>query len=226
MQYRILFAEDEQILGALVKEALQKHGYDVLLVTNGSDVLAAYHKHRPQLCLLDIMLPGKDGYEACRQLRAIDAQVPVIFLTAKVQAGDVVEGFRAGANDYVRKPFSIEELLVRIESWLKEKYGRQEEEMADSYTIGNVTLYPNKQVLQTPGAEIALTHKETMILALLHRHRNNITGRDYLLEKVWGADTIHNSRSLDVYINRLRKYLADTPAQIVTLKGVGYRFIC
>lgn len=225
MQYRILFAEDEKILGALIKEALQKHGYDVMLITNGSDVLAAYHRHKPQLCLLDIMLPGKDGYEACTQLRALDAHVPIIFLTAKVQAGDVVAGFKAGANDYVRKPFSIEELLIRIESWLKEKHGRPAEEVPDSYAIGDVMFYPKKQVLQTPGAEIALTHKETMILALLNRHCNNIIGRDYLLEKVWGADTVHNSRSLDVYINRLRKYLTGTPAQIVTLKGVGYRFI-
>lgn len=226
MKYRILFVEDEKILGQLVKEALQKHGYDVRHITNGIDALEAFKSQRSHLCLLDIMLPGKDGYDVAQQIRSLDNNVPILFLTAKVQAANVIEGFKAGCNDYIRKPFSMDELLMRMDNWLKEKYGQKEQEVVESYEIGNYTFYPLRQLLQAPESTVSMTHKESVILTLLYTHRNSMLGRDYLLEKVWGSNTIYNSRSLDVYINRLRKYFINTPFRIITLKSIGYRFIC
>lgn len=226
MNATILFVEDEKILGRLVAEALEKQGYEVVLLTNGNDVLHAFRERKPQLCLFDVMLPGKDGFAVAQQVRNIDTRVPILFLTAKVQAADVVEGFKAGCNDYIRKPFSIDELLVRVQSWLKEKYGGHEPEPEDSYILGGIIFHPQKQLLEINDKKINLTYKESAVLALLYAHRNTIIGRDYLLQKVWADDTHYNSRTLDVYMNRLRKYFAGSSNKIITLKGIGYRFIC
>jgi len=226
MKQRILFVEDEKILGQLVKESLEKEGFEIKLITNGVDALQAYRDFKPNLCLLDIMLPGKDGYEVATQIRAIDKVVPIIFLTAKIQTADLVAGFNTGCNDYIRKPFSIDEVVVRINSWLAEKYGQQEKEPEAEVQIGDFRFVPGKQELHTPEDVIQLSHKDATILNLLYSHRNTIVSRDHLLQKVWGTDTIYNSRTLDVYINRLRKYFAGSQNKIITLKGVGYRFIC
>ncbi len=226
MKQRILFVEDEKILGQLVKESLEKEGFEIKLITNGVDALQAYRDFKPNLCLLDIMLPGKDGYEVATQIRAIDKVVPIIFLTAKIQTADLVAGFNAGCNDYIRKPFSIDEVVVRINSWLAEKYGQLDKEPDAEVLIGDFRFIPGKQELHTPIEVIQLSHKDATILNLLYSHRNTIVSRDHLLQKVWGTDTIYNSRTLDVYINRLRKYFAGSQNKIITLKGVGYRFIC
>lgn len=226
MIYRILYVEDEQILGQLVTGLLQKEGYEVKHVTSGDGTLQAYRSFKPHLCLLDVMLPGKDGFEIAEQIRKIDSQVPILFLTAKVQAADVVRGFKAGCNDYIRKPFNSEELLMRVNNWLNEKYGHSSMETADECVIGDLLFYPRQQILKGVSGEVALTHKESLLLQLLYTHRNNIVSREHLLQKVWGSETSYSSRTLDVYINRLRKYLDGTPNLIVTLKGIGYRFIC
>jgi DNA-binding response OmpR family regulator len=218
--------EDEKILGSLVVELIHKRGHEVKLVTNGGDALQAYRQFKPHLCLLDIMLPGKDGFEVARQLRAIDSAVPILFLTAKVDAADVVNGFNAGCNDYIRKPFNSDELLVRIDHWLKEKYRQLPTGEMENCMIGNAKFSPIRQVLETAAGNVELTHKETALLSLLYANRNNIVARDFILQKVWNNETGYNSRTLDVYINRLRKYLEKTSSQIVTLKGIGYRFIC
>jgi len=225
MRYRILYIEDELILGQLVTEALQKRNYDVLQITNGFDALKAYRDFAPHLCLLDVMLPGKDGFDVARQLRALDSRVPIIFLTAKVQVDDVVTGFATGGNDYIRKPFSIDELLARINTWLSEKHGEAAPQDQETYKAGAYTFIPAQQVLTTPHETISLTHKECVVLGILFNHRNKIVSRDYLQQKVWGVDTIYNSRTLDVYINRLRKHFAQGQNRILTLKGVGYKFI-
>lgn len=226
MSYRILYIEDEAILGKLVCETLQKQGYEVKQITNGTQALQAYKQYGPHLCLLDIMLPGKDGYEIAAQIRALDNKIPILFLTAKVQAADVVAGFNAGCNDYIRKPFSIDELVVRLQNWLNEKYERSPAQAASEYRIGPYIFQAAKQVLQTPDGVISLTHKEATLLEVLYNQRNNIVQREHLLQQAWGSNTIYNSRSLDVYINRLRKYFSNSPYQIITLKGIGYRFIC
>lgn len=225
MKFRILYVEDEQILGQLVSEALEKIGYEVRQITNGFDALQAYRDIKPHLCLLDIMLPGKDGYDVARQLRAVDSKVPILFLTAKVQVADVITGFNSGANDYIRKPFSIDELVVRINSWLNEKYGQTDRDGASVYTAGAFSFFPEKQLLVTPAETITLTYKESVVLSVLFAHSNKMVSRNYLQQKVWGTDTIYNSRTLDVYINRLRKYFGDSANKILTLKGVGYKLI-
>lgn len=225
MKYRILYVEDEKILGQLVCESLRNKGYEIMQVTNGDGASTAFRDLKPHLCLLDIMLPGKDGYEIAKHIRAFDKKTPILFLTAKVQVQDLVAGFNAGCNDYIRKPFSIDELDLRIRNWLSEKYGVQLVE-AESYHIDNYVFYPQKQLLATPLDTIQLTHKEAAILQLLYNHRNNIVSRDYLMQKVWNDNTVYNSRTLDVYINRLRKYFGNAPNRIITLKSIGYRFIC
>ncbi len=224
MKHRILYVEDEKILGQLVTEALEKHGYQVQQVKNGIDALSAYRSFGPHLCLLDIMLPGKDGYDVATQIRQLDSKIPIIFLTAKVQVNDVVAGFKTGCNDYIRKPFSIDELLVRIESWLQEKYGTHNNS-ATEYTAGNLLFQPQQLRLIISGREQAITYKEASILATLFAHHGQVVSRTHLMQATWGSETIYNSRSLDVYINRLRKYLTPCPVKILTLKGVGYKLI-
>jgi len=225
MKYRIMYVEDEKILGQLVTEALEKLGYEIKQVKNGADALATFKKTNPHLCLLDVMLPGKDGFDIATQIRELDSKVPIIFLTAKVQVNDVVNGFKTGANDYIRKPFSIDELAVRINSWLSEKYGNAIEDEMVEYTAGSFRFIPKRQTLQMPQGTIELTFKESMILSTLFAHRNQVVSRNHLMQKVWDSETIYNSRSLDVYINRLRKYFDNSPNKILTLKGVGYKFI-
>jgi len=225
MGVTILYVEDEQILGQLVAEALEKTGFDVQRISNGAEAIISFRTFEPHLCLLDIMLPGKDGYDVAVQIRQLDSRVPIIFLSAKIHAGDVIKGFKAGCNDYIRKPFSIEELTVRIDSWLKEKHGNNSPEEADEYEAGAYHFIPQKLLLLTPTGDITLTYKEAAILTGLFIHCNRPVSRSYLMQKAWNAETIYNSRSLDVYINRLRKYFNGSPNKIITLKGIGYRFI-
>ncbi len=172
------------------------------------------------------MLPGKDGYTVAEQVRVIDVHVPIIFLTARVQASDLVQGFKAGCNDYVRKPFHMEELLLRVENWLAVKYGTETPQQ-NNYIIGIFAFDPHKQLLSGKGRQIRLSHKETELLNVLYNYKNTIVSRDYILQKVWGSDSVYNSRTLDVYINRIRKYFKDdSHINLITLKGIGYRFIC
>lgn len=224
MTFRILYVEDEEVLGALVHEALEKAGYEVDRVTNGVDVWKSFKEFQPHLCLFDIMLPGKNGYDVARQIRSSDSRVPIIFLTAKIGSVDVVAGFEAGCNDYIRKPFNVEELKLRISTWLAERYGTADQNTEKEIMLDGYTFLPDQQILRNDG-DIKLSYKEAAVLHLLYQHRNNIIGRDHLLQKVWGTDTIYNSRSLDVYITRLRKYFSGTRNNIITLRGIGYRFL-
>ena len=226
MKRKILFVEDEMILGQLVRESLEKSGYDVLHVLNGSDALPAFNTYGPHLCLLDIMLPGTDGYTLAVQVRTLDAIVPLIFLTAKVQATDLVKGFSAGCNDYVRKPFNMDELLLRIENWMNVTYGTPDTTQKDTYKIGVYVFDKYRQLLSSHTQDTRLSHKESELLAILCSHRNTIVSRDHILQSLWGGYTVYSSRILDVYIARLRKYLKeDTHVEIITLRGIGYRLI-
>ncbi len=225
MQHKILYVEDEAVLGQLVKEALTKHGYDVLWQKNGDEAIREFKKYAPHLCLLDIMLPGTDGYDIATQIRAADKEVPIIFLTAKTQVSDLVMGFNAGCNDYVRKPFNMEELLLRINNWVAVKYGSTQSD-AISIQIASFSFDQRTQLLSSPTQTAKLTHKEAELLRILCDYKNTIISREYILQKVWGGDSIYNSRSLDVYITKLRKYFKpDRHIDIITLRGIGYRFI-
>ena len=224
MKYRILFVEDEAILGQLVCDGLVKAGFDVRLIKNGVDALPAFREYMPHLCVLDIMLPGKSGYDVARQIRIIDSRVPIIFLSAKVQVDDIVAGFDAGCNDYVRKPFSMDELVLRVSTWLTERHGAAQPAI-EEYAIGEYVFNPRRQQLVTLSGPVELSFKEARILEILCSHANQVVSRNFLMQKVWESESAYISRSLDVYINKIRKHLKGAPHRILTLKGVGYKFL-
>lgn len=224
---KILYAEDEVFLGKIVKETLEGRGFEVVMETNGAKVLKAFEEEKPDICILDIMMPNRNGFEVAEDIRAVNSDVPVIFVTAKTQTEDVVKGFRAGGNDYIRKPFSMEELIVRIENALRVKKEAFLPSLeGDTIAIGKYTFYLNRQVLVFEAEERKLSYRESELLKYLWQHRNNIIERRDILQAIWGNDSFFNSRNLDVYITKLRSYVkADDAVEILTIKGVGYRFI-
>ncbi|MEL6837291.1 MAG: response regulator transcription factor [Bacteroidota bacterium] len=224
---RILYVEDEVFLAKIVKEGLEGRGYDVHLVTEGDAVLDAFHEYLPDICVFDVMLPQKDGFEIAELIRQADRQTPILFVTAKTETEDVVKGFKAGGNDYIRKPFSMEELVVRLENLLQLVQQNPAKPSPNAQiTLGQFTFSPTKLELAHPTKKtIQLSYREVQILNLLCEHINQVLERKKLLLEVWGDDSFFNSRNLDVYIRKLRSYLAaDEQVSILTLKGVGYRF--
>lgn len=224
---KILYVEDELFLGKIVKESLESRNYQVIMEADGDKVFALFIQQKPDICILDIMLPNKNGFTIAEEIRAADKDVPIIFLTAKIQTNDLVKGFQTGGNDYIRKPFSMEELIVRIENALR--YGNGEKkpnEKKDVVKIGKYTFYLNHQVLEANGDERKLSFRESELLKVLYENRDKIIDRREILNLLWGNDNFFNSRNLDVYITKLRSYLKnDTGLEILTIKGVGYRFI-
>lgn len=209
-------------------ETLEKDGYEIRWETDGAKVMAGFQVFTPDIVVLDIMLPNLDGYTLCRQIRAAYPQLPIIFLTAKVETADLVKGFEAGGTDYMKKPFSMEELVVRVNNLLQLMAGitipkiNQNEEIE----LGKYLFKPNRYELITPTVTIKLSQREIEILQVLVAFRNKVTDRKDLLLAVWGDDSFFNSRNLDVYIRKLRKYFEeDTRIQIQTLKGKGYLFL-
>ena len=224
MPVKILYAEDELFLGKIVKESLESRGYHVVMEADGNKVLSHFTQLQPGVCILDIMLPNKDGFTIAEEIRNINKNVPIIFLTAKTQTEDLVKGFKTGGNDYIRKPFSMEELIVRIENVLKHKM----ENPADNaeVNIGAYRFQSNHQLLRHEGEEKKLSFRETELLKILYTNRDKIIDRKDILNLLWGNDNFFNSRNLDVYITKLRGYLKkDSNLQIITVKGVGYRFV-
>jgi DNA-binding response OmpR family regulator len=226
---RVLYAEDEIFLGKIVKETLDSRGFEVIMVTNGAAVLPAYRTERPDICVLDIMMPDRNGFEVAGDIRAVDEDIPIIFLTAKTQTEDLVQGFRTGANDYIRKPFSMEELIVRIENTLRVRPAFAEAlagKAAEAIAIGNYIFHPYRQVLAGDGEERKLSYRENELLRQLWIGRERVIPREDILQAIWGNDSFLNSRNLDVYVTKLRGYLrGDERVEILTIKGVGYRFV-
>lgn len=224
MSIRILYVEDELFLGKIVKETLESRGFEVIMEADGGNVLSIFEASAPDICVLDVMLPNKSGFEIATAIRAIGQDVPIIFLTAKTQTEDVVNGFMVGGNDYIRKPFSMEELIVRIENLLvKKSYPPNGNEVL---CIGRYRFLQQRQVLEINGNEKKLSYREAELLKFLFHHRMGIIDRRELLTHIWGNDSFFNSRNLDVYITKLRGYLKDDPSiEIITIKGVGYRFV-
>jgi DNA-binding response OmpR family regulator len=221
---KVLYVEDEVFLAKIVSETLQDRGYEVVLESDGAKALEQFGKEKPDICVLDIMLPNKDGFSIADDIREKDGQVPIIFLSAKSQTSDVVNGFRLGADDYIRKPFSIEELIVRIENVLKKKSARQEE--IEEAPIGQYLFNTKRQTLHHPAEQRKLSYRESELLKLLYENREKIVERTEILTLLWGSDSFFNSRNLDVYITKLRGYLKHDPSiEIITIKGVGYRFV-
>jgi len=226
MSIRILYVEDELSLGKIVKESLQSRGFQVHMECDGAKAFAAFKAIQPDVCILDVMLPNKDGFEIAEEIRSVNMAIPVLFLTAKTQTSDVVKGFTMGGNDYIRKPFSMEELIVRIENLLRRKEGKLFTIAADSVALGKYRFYTNRQLLASDKEEKKLSYRESELLKILYENRDGIIDRKSILTLLWGNDSFFNSRNLDVYINKIRSYLKeDESLQILTIKGVGYRFI-
>ena len=219
---KVLYVEDEPALGHIVKESLESRKLEVTMVTDGADVLNTYKSLLPDVCVLDIMLPNKDGYQIARELRKESPTVPIIFLTARTQTDDLLKGFESGGNDYLRKPFSMEELIVRINNLLNLS---KRIDNTDKIIIGKYQFFPNRYEL-TKGDKIKkLSYREASLLQLLATNKEPVMRKDILME-LWGDDSFFNSRNLDVYITKLREYFKEDPnIQIITLRGVGYHMV-
>jgi DNA-binding response OmpR family regulator len=224
---KVLVVEDDPNLGNLLAEYLRAKGFDADLRTDGLQGAQAYGKGRYDLLILDVMMPLKDGFTLAREIREKDAEVPIIFLTARSMKQDTLEGFRSGADDYVTKPFGMEELILRIQAVLRRTKGAEPVEEAPAlHRFGACTFDSRKQQLTTPAGERRLTTKESELLQLLCTHRNDVLQRSFALNKVWGNDSYFNGRSMDVYIAKLRKYLKDDPSvEILNIHGRGFRLV-
>ena len=222
---RILYVEDEPALAKIVKESLESRGHAVLHVPDGNRVLKAFAEFQPDVCVLDVMQPGTDGFSLGNEIRKSNSQVPILFLTAKNQTADVLKGFKSGGNDYIRKPFSMEELLVRIQNLLNLAIASQTIHHEDR-PIGKFSFSPVQQLLRSDRQTHQLSHRESQLLDLLSAKPGAIVSRKDILLQIWGDDSFFNSRTLDVYIKKLRNYLEEDPSvQIITLRGVGYRMV-
>ncbi|TFH37925.1 MAG: response regulator transcription factor [Bacteroidia bacterium] len=227
MKKKVLYIEDELFLGKIVKETLEKFGYEVHWETDGARVMSAFDNFIPDICVVDIMLPNIDGYTLGRNIRRLFPGVPVIFLTAKTTTDDLVKGFNSGGTDYMKKPFSIEELVARIENQLSlAGNSNKETKSKEMILLGSYRFWPLQGELHHDGDVINLSHRDTQVLTILASGRNRIIDRKELLIAVWGDDSFFNSRTLDVYIRKIRCYLsADPSIEIKTLKGKGYLFL-
>lgn len=221
---KVLYVEDEIFLAKIVSESLQARGYEVVLESDGGKAVQQFVDAKPDVCVLDIMLPNKDGFTIADEIREKNKEIPIIFLSAKSQTSDVVNGFKLGANDYIRKPFSIEELIVRIENVIKSKSNPPAE--GDDVKIGDYRFGIKRQTLNHPDESRKLSYRESELLRLLYENREKIVERSEILTLLWGSDSFFNSRNLDVYITKLRNYLKNDPSiEIITIKGIGYRFV-
>ena len=222
----ILLAEDEPALGMIIKESLETRDFTVTLCVNGEEAFEQYHKTNPQILVLDVMMPKKDGFTLAKEIRQEDTNIPIIFLTAKSQTKDVVEGFSIGGNDYLKKPFSMEELIVRIKNLLDRSSLQKKSEIIQ---IGNYTFNFPKQTLQFNQNDetVQLTHREAHLLYNLYQTKNEVLDRTYILKKLWNNDDFFSGRSMDVFITKLRKKLKhDENVQIMNVRGYGYKLIC
>ena len=225
---KVLYIEDEIYLARIVKDTLELKGYEVMYKKDGMSIAACMSSFVPDICLLDVMLPHIDGFAIATHIRNINAHVPVIFLTAKTHTVDLVKGFASGGTDYLKKPFSMEELIVRVENQLKLRnhYNYAIKPLPEEVSLNRCKFYPGRYELHTQDRVIKLSNRESQILAALCAHTNRAIDRRSLLVDVWGDDSFFNSRTLDVYIRKLRSYFSITDGiEIVTLKGKGYHFV-
>ncbi|MCK5169625.1 MAG: response regulator transcription factor [Bacteroidales bacterium] len=223
---KVLLAEDDENLGALLREYLIAKGYKTSLFANGELALEGFKKDKYDLCILDVMMPKMDGFTLAREIKKINSTIPFIFLTAKSLKDDVIEGFTIGADDYMTKPFSMEELIFRIKAILRRTSNNNVSETNEKFTIGDFEFDSQKQILKYGGKEQKLTTKESDLLKLLCNNMNNVLERNFALKTIWLEDSYFNARSMDVYITKLRKYLKEDPSiQILNIHGKGYKLI-
>ncbi len=222
---RILLAEDDDNLGVLLKEYLKVKEYDVDLAENGEKALKLFKLNSYDLCIFDIMMPKKDGISLANDVRILNEKIPIIFLTAKSMKDDVLEGFKAGADDYITKPFIMEELLARVEAILRRTSNKTDNSQT-VFQLGDSVFDSNKQVISKNGEEIKLTTKESELLRLLCVNKDDVLERNYALKAIWQDDNYFNARSMDVYITKLRKHLkGEENIQILNIHGKGFKLL-
>lgn len=223
---KLLLAEDDENLGLLLKEYLVAKGYDADLFPDGEAAYKGFMKGHYDICILDVMMPKKDGFTLAKDIRIVNAEIPVIFLTAKNMKEDVLEGFKLGADDYITKPFSMEELILRIEAILRRTSQENQASAQQIFTLGKFTFDVRKQTLSEGENTVKLTTKESDLLKLLCQNANKVLERNYALKSIWIDDNYFNARSMDVYITKLRKHLKDEPTvEIINVHGKGYKLI-
>lgn len=221
---KVLLAEDEASLGMIVTESLETRNFTVFLAKNGEEAFNIYQTEKPDILVLDVMMPKKDGFTLAKEIRENDKNTPIIFLTAKSQTSDVIEGFNHGGNDYLKKPFSMEELIVRIKSLLNRIEIKSN---VDAIKIGEYSFNLTKQTLENSSEINQLTHREAQLLFYLFEKKNEVLARTFILNKLWGNDDFFTARSMDVFISKLRKKLKKDPnIQIINIRGFGYKLIC
>ncbi len=227
MQTRLLLAEDDRNLGNILKNYLEAKGYSTTLCVNGQEAIEAFSRKEFDFCILDIMMPVKDGFTVATEIRAVNKKIPILFLTAKTHQEDKLKGFEIGADDYITKPFSMEELILRLQAIL-----RRTDEPAKAaaneniYTIGIYAFDYNRQTLISRNKEQKLTSKEAGLLRLLCTHANEVLDRSTALNEIWNDDSYFNARSMDVYIVKLRKYLKEDPrVELLNVHGVGFKLV-
>ena len=222
---KMLLCEDDENLGMLLREYLEAKGYTTTLCPDGEAGFREFSKNKFDIAVLDVMMPKKDGFTLAQEIRQSNADLPIIFLTAKTLKEDILEGFKLGADDYITKPFSMEELVFRVVAILRRVRGKKNKE-STLYHIGRFTFDTQKQLLTIDDKQTKLTTKENELLSLLCSHANDILQRDFALKTIWIDDNYFNARSMDVYITKLRKHLKEDPQiEIINIHGKGYKLI-
>jgi len=224
---KVLLAEDDKNLGLLLKEYLSAKNFDVTLCEDGEIAIDIYNKSNFDFCILDVMMPKKDGFSVAKEIRLSNSNIPIIFLTAKSLKEDVLEGFKIGGDDYMTKPFSMEELLMRIEAIMRRSNTKESNSNQEQFSIGNLVFNSKKQtLLHADGKQEKLTTKESELLRLLCINTNKILERNYALKSIWSDDNYFNARSMDVYITKLRKHIkSEEGVEIINVHGKGYKLI-
>lgn len=222
---KILLAEDDNNLGMLLESYIKAKGFEVDLARDGKQALEKFNEGNYHFCILDVMMPEMDGFTVAKEIRTIDKKIPILFLTAKAMKEDKLEAFAIGADDYLTKPFSMEELVARIEAILK-RSNDGDDVIDDSFTIGRFNFDPMKRIINIDGEEVKLTTKESQLLKLLAKNKNQVLDRQAALRAIWGDDNYFNGRSMDVYIAKLRKILkADEKIEIMNIHGKGFKLL-
>jgi len=228
VKLKLLIVEDDPNLGEILSEYLGLKGFETTLCRDGEEGEQVYKSGNFDLCILDLMMPKKDGFSLAQDIRAVDQDIPIIFLTAKSMKQDVIKGFAMGADDYMTKPFSMEELLMRIQAIMKRTMKREEEEkdFPSLFRFGKLTYYHHENKLITPKREIKLTTKENELLKIFLERINETAPRSLALKRIWKDDSYFNARSMDVYMAKIRKYIADDPnLKILTVHGEGFKLV-
>lgn len=224
-KFKLLLVEDDDSLGFMLKDNLEMSGYQVRLCRDGEKGLTAFHNDDYQLCILDVMLPLKDGFTLAEDIRKYNQKIPIIFLTAKNQKDDRIRGFKLGGDDYITKPFSLEEFLLRVEAVLKRVFDRPTKaDKNHHFLIGNFTFDAQNQTLVIGDQNLRLTNKETKLLKILAQNKNQVVERDIIMKSIWEDEGYFVARSMDVFISKLRKSLSKDPSiKIKNIHGIGYR---